>query len=72
MNVTEFFISWTFVSIVAFNKTVNNQTVNNQACFIDDFTIFTTFCLYRIFHEIYYSKQTCFIYLEQTGRLRVP
>ena len=40
--------------------------------FIVDFTTFTTFCLYRLLHEIFYSKQSFFIDLEQTGTSRVP
>ena len=42
-------------------------------CFIDDFTIFTTFYLHGMLHvKFIIQKKTCFIDLKQTGRLRIP
>ena len=71
MNVTELLLFtgplYGCVSI----KTVNNQTLVFLLMSSQSLQRRFTFCLYRMLHEIYSSKQTCLIDLEQTGRLRV-
>ena len=69
INVIEFFSGSLFCCVSI--KTVNNQTLS-MFIFIVDFTTVTTFCLYRLLHEMFYSKQSFFIDLEQTGTPRVP